>query len=195
MRLTIPFPADKRLSLEITLRGKYIKGITFSLSGNDNKNPGSSQNRLFENSSPLAQHIHDEFFNYFNDPAYRFSLEYQLEKATVFQQRVWQALTMIPGGEVRTYSELADLLGSSPRAVGNACRMNPLPIMIPCHRVVSVAGIGGYAGDSVKNQKGPINYLAIKQWLLAHEQGLLAHEQELVEHEKGLLKDETAKPE
>lgn len=65
---------------------------------------------------------------------------------TPFQQRVWQALRQIPRGEVRTYGELARQLGSSPRAVGGACRANPLPVFVPCHRVVSAQGLGGFSG-------------------------------------------------
>ena len=62
-----------------------------------------------------------------------------------------------------TYGEMAKKLDSSPRAVGNACRANPLPIIIPCHRVVSQSGIGGYGGHT----EGEV--LAIKEWLLHHE--------------------------
>lgn len=82
---------------------------------------------------------------------------------TRFQQRVWQALQNIPSGETLTYGELAKQLNSSPRAVGQACRNNPIPIIIPCHRVVSASGLGGYAGDT----GGKL--MAIKKWLLRHE--------------------------
>ena len=82
---------------------------------------------------------------------------------TVFQRRVWRALQRIPVGEVRTYGELATELGSCARAVAQACRANPLPILIPCHRVVSASGLGGYMGQS----DGPL--LEIKRWLLHHE--------------------------
>ena len=77
--------------------------------------------------------------------------------------RVWQALQKIPYGEVKTYGQLAKELKSSARAVGNACRANPIPIVIPCHRIVAVSGIGGYAGKT----DGPV--LERKRWLLAHE--------------------------
>ena len=65
---------------------------------------------------------------------------------TAFQQKVLKQLLLIPYGETRTYGEIAKTLKTSPRAVGNACRNNPLPIIIPCHRVVAANGIGGYAG-------------------------------------------------
>ena len=84
-------------------------------------------------------------------------------RGTEFQLRVWQALRQIPSGQTRTYGDLAHRLRSSPRAVGNACRNNPLPLLIPCHRVVSAAGIGGFSGCTEGH------WLEIKQWLLEHE--------------------------
>ena len=67
---------------------------------------------------------------------------------TVFQENVLKQLLLIPYGETRTYGEIAKILKTSPRAVGNACRNNPVPIIIPCHRVVAANGIGGYAGET-----------------------------------------------
>jgi len=82
---------------------------------------------------------------------------------TVFQKSVWKELRKIPLGETRTYGEIAKILNSSPRAVGNACRQNPVPIIVPCHRVVSANGIGGFAGK-IKGRE-----INIKRWLLNHE--------------------------
>ncbi len=82
---------------------------------------------------------------------------------TSFRQRVWQRLQRIPPGEVMTYGALAYELGSSPRAVAGACRDNPIPILIPCHRVVAAKGAGGYMGKTAGRA------LAIKLWLLQHE--------------------------
>jgi methylated-DNA-[protein]-cysteine S-methyltransferase len=59
---------------------------------------------------------------------------------------VWQALCEIPSGSVRTYSDIARAVGGSPRAVGGANGRNPIPIVIPCHRVVASGGLGGYSG-------------------------------------------------
>ena len=81
---------------------------------------------------------------------------------TSFQQRVWMAMRAIPPGETVTYGELARRLGSEPRAVGGACGANPLPIVIPCHRVVAANGAGGYSG---------CGGLATKARLLALENG------------------------
>jgi len=66
---------------------------------------------------------------------------------TDFQRRVWTEMQKIKPGQVKTYGEIAGTLGSSPRAVGNACGANPIPILIPCHRVVAQNSLGGYTGD------------------------------------------------
>ena len=66
---------------------------------------------------------------------------------TTFQKSVWQALLTIPYGQVQTYSQLADQLNSSPRAVGNAVGKNPVLLIVPCHRVVGQDGrLTGYSG-------------------------------------------------
>ena len=82
---------------------------------------------------------------------------------TPFQRRVWERMSAIPAGEVLSYGALAGELGTSARAVGGACRANPIPIVIPCHRVVAAHGLGGYSGE-----RGG-DWLAKKRWLLAHE--------------------------
>lgn len=80
---------------------------------------------------------------------------------TVFQHKVWAALQAIPHGETRSYGELARQLGSSARAVGQANGANPIPLLIPCHRVLAAGGaLGGYSGGD-----GP----PTKRWLLEHE--------------------------
>ena len=66
---------------------------------------------------------------------------------TDFQRRVWKEMQKIKPGRVKTYGEIAKTLHSSPRAVGNACGANPIPILIPCHRVVAQSSLGGYSGD------------------------------------------------
>ncbi len=66
-------------------------------------------------------------------------------RGTPFQQKVWRQLLTIPPGETATYGELAAAIGSAPRAVGGAVGRNPVPIIIPCHRVVAAAGLGGFS--------------------------------------------------
>ncbi|MDD3518952.1 MAG: methylated-DNA--[protein]-cysteine S-methyltransferase [Chromatiales bacterium] len=112
--------------------------------------------------SPLLDHVAAQLAAYFRDPATGFDLPL-VPKGTVFQQRVWQALRDIPAGTTRSYGELSRELGTSARAVGGACAANPIPIVIPCHRVVSARGVGGYDGHT----SGPV--LARKIWLLEHE--------------------------
>jgi methylated-DNA-[protein]-cysteine S-methyltransferase len=99
---------------------------------------------------------------YFADGRAGFHLPLSVQ-GTAFQQRVWAALRAIPAGCTRTYGDIARELGSAPRAVGQACRANPLPIMVPCHRVVGRSGLGGFAGDTSGRK------LAVKRWLLSHE--------------------------
>lgn len=65
-----------------------------------------------------------------------------------FNQRVWAAMQQIPHGQTRSYGELAMEIGSAPRAVGRACGHNPIPIVIPCHRVLGRNGLGGYSGGT-----------------------------------------------
>ncbi len=65
---------------------------------------------------------------------------------SLFKRRVWNALLTIPFGETRTYGEIASMAETSPRAIGQANRLNPIPVLIPCHRVVGRAGRGGYSG-------------------------------------------------
>jgi len=99
---------------------------------------------------------------YFQNPAYLPSLDLELG-GTPFQRRVWRALQRIPCGNTLTYGELARKLGTSARAIGGACRENPAPIVVPCHRVVAATGAGGFMGQS----RG--RALGIKSWLLCHE--------------------------
>ena len=74
---------------------------------------------------------------------------------SAFQQRTWLALRDIPCGQTRSYGELAEQLGSAPRAVGGACAKNPLPVIIPCHRVrADDRSLGGYSGkDGIKTKR------------------------------------------
>ncbi len=110
----------------------------------------------------FAKEVCAQLTAYFDDANFQFDLPLKLS-GTEHQLKVWQALRDIPCGQVRTYGELAAVLHSSPRAVGQACGNNPIPIVIPCHRVVSKAGLGGFM------HRGDSGALNIKQWLLSHE--------------------------
>ena len=111
-----------------------------------------------------AQLAVEQLLAYCDNADYRFTLPLKVA-GTDFQKGVWDAISSIPRGSVRTYGELAKHVGSAPRAVGQACGANWFPIVVPCHRVTSAAGLGGFA-----NSDDPNSYLlGIKRWLLAHE--------------------------
>jgi methylated-DNA-[protein]-cysteine S-methyltransferase len=97
-----------------------------------------------------------------NNPSYRFALPTK-PHGSIFRHAVWEQITAIPCGETRRYGDLAKALQSSPRAVGQACGDNPLPIIVPCHRVLSATGLGGF------NHSISGDLTGIKQWLLARE--------------------------
>lgn len=107
---------------------------------------------------------------YFADADYRFDLPL-MEAGSAFQRRVWDAICTIPRGSVRTYGQVAKLLESAPRAVGQACGANWFPLVIPCHRVTASGGLGGFANHDEENGF----HLSVKRWLLRHE-GALALE-------------------
>jgi methylated-DNA-[protein]-cysteine S-methyltransferase len=84
-----------------------------------------------------------------------FQSELDLSSGTPFQISVWRELLKIPYGNVRTYREIAEKIGNprAARAVGNAAGANPIPIIIPCHRVIGVNGLGGYScGIQIKKK-------------------------------------------
>jgi methylated-DNA-[protein]-cysteine S-methyltransferase len=114
------------------------------------------------NSTKLMKNIINQLENYLKNPDSTFNLPLA-PQGTAFQQKVWQTLQNIPSGETRTYGELAKQLNTSPRAIGNACRANPIPVIIPCHRVVGQNNDGGFMGKTTGQS------LKIKQWLLEHE--------------------------
>jgi methylated-DNA-[protein]-cysteine S-methyltransferase len=115
----------------------------------------SPQNRLAERACAQIE-------RYVEDPQYRFDLPLA-RGGTDFQRRVWRKISAIEAGRTRSYGELARELGSAARAVGQACGANPLPLVVPCHRVLAAGGIGGFG-----HHEGGF-HLAVKRWLLAHE--------------------------
>lgn len=93
----------------------------------------------------LADRLRSELASYFAGDAKGFTVPLQIA-GTAFQQRFLNALTRIPYGETRSYGALAAQLGVSAQAIGQACGANPLPILVPCHRVLGAATLGGYSG-------------------------------------------------
>jgi methylated-DNA-[protein]-cysteine S-methyltransferase len=137
----IPFTItgfDKaNLSLAITITDRGLAGIDYVY---DLPAQGPADK--------LGQEVVRQLECYFKDP---------------FQQRLWRALKKVPPGTVDTYGQLARELNSGAQAVGQACRRNPVPVVVPCHRIVSQQGMGGYAGE-VDGEK-----MSIKRALLTHE--------------------------
>ena len=104
---------------------------------------------------------------YLDDPRFVFDLPLQLA-GTRHRLAVWEAMQRIPVGTTRTYGELASELRSSARAVGGACGANPIPLVVPCHRVIGAhRALGGFMGARVEGFE-----LGIKRWLLGHEGAL-----------------------
>jgi methylated-DNA-[protein]-cysteine S-methyltransferase len=134
-----------------------LTGIDFLAPGATGQRPANS----------FAKRTGEQLAAYFADSDFHFDLALK-PGGTLHQNKVWQAMRAIPPGQVQTYGELAVRLESSPRAVGQACGNNPLPILIPCHRVVGKSGMGGFM-----HHNGGYA-LEIKRWLLVHEHFLPA---------------------
>ncbi len=139
--------------LALVQAGEALAGIAF-LTG---------RHRLRPAATPLLREAAVQLARYFADPSWCFDLPL-VEQGTPFQRRTWAALRAIPRGETRSYGQLAATLGTGPRAVGDACRANPLVVVTPCHRVIAAGGgCGGFAGATTGQP------LRTKRWLLAHE--------------------------
>jgi methylated-DNA-[protein]-cysteine S-methyltransferase len=115
----------------------------------------------------VAERACAQIERYVGDPEFRFDLPLA-RRGTPFQRRVWAKIAAIGAGRTRSYGELALELRSAPRAVGQACGANPLPLVVPCHRVLAASGIGGFA-----HHEGGF-HLSVKRWLLAHEGAAVA---------------------
>ena len=102
-------------------------------------------NRPAGNGSPLLAEAVRQLQAYFDGKLSRFDLPLA-PAGSDFEKRVWSAMQQIPYGETRCYGDLAADISSAPRPVGRACGHNPIPIVIPCHRVLAKAGLGGYSG-------------------------------------------------
>jgi methylated-DNA-[protein]-cysteine S-methyltransferase len=116
-----------------------------------------------EPQNPLAREVCQQLNEYLINPNFKFDLSLHIS-GTTHQRRVWQAIQTIPSGLTRSYADIATQLHSAPRAVGQACGANRLPLVIPCHRVIAKnGGLGGFmnASDGIP--------IAIKSWLLRHE--------------------------
>ena len=144
--------------LVVTWEGANLRGLELA--------PAGEPDHSLTASSPTGQtvpsRVRQALAEYFRDGTLGLDLPVA-PLGTDFQRRVWAALRAIPPGTTRTYGELARELGTSPRAIGGACRANPCLIAVPCHRVVARDGLGGFTGERGGER------LAVKCWLLRHE--------------------------
>jgi methylated-DNA-[protein]-cysteine S-methyltransferase len=114
----------------------------------ETKMPGIRAVEDIERTSPVLNEAEKQIREYLEGKRKKLDFPYEMI-GTEFQKEVWKEMSRIPYGEIRSYGELADETGKprAARAVGNACNRNPLPIIIPCHRVVgadgSLVGFGG----------------------------------------------------
>ena len=96
--------------------------------------------------SPLLKAAKNEIIEYFNNKRKKFSIPLN-PTGTSFQKSVWAIIAKIPYGQTRTYSEIANQINSAPRPIGGACGKNPIPILIPCHRVIGTNNkLTGFSG-------------------------------------------------
>jgi len=108
-----------------------------------------------------------QLMSYFDNAAFVFDLPVRLS-GSKHQLDVWHAMQKIQAGTTMTYGQIAAQIDSNARAVGAACGKNPVPIVVPCHRIVAANGLGGFMGGKRDDP------LAIKRWLLTHEGVALA---------------------
>lgn len=109
--------------------------------------------------SPLLNRAAAQLDQYFNRLRCEFDLPLRVD-ASPAQTRICAAIAAIPHGETRSYGDIARDLDMSAQAVGRGCGGNPIPIFIPCHRVLGAQGLGGFSGGAG---------VETKVWLLRHE--------------------------
>jgi len=144
------------LTLRLVAGNTGLRAIVFGEPESEDRGDGDAH--------PVLREAINQLNAYFAGSLREFDLPLEMI-GTDFQMRVWRGLCEIPYGETRSYRDLAIALGkpTAVRAVGAANGANPLPIVVPCHRVIGASGsLVGYGGG-----------LALKKRLLALEQGLL----------------------
>lgn len=153
---------------ELTLVGSASALVALHLPGSDDAPPRATDRRPPEperGQTRLLERVAAQLREYFAGERRTFDVALAAN-GTPFQHRVWDALLGIPYGELRSYGEIAKVIGkpAASRAVGAANGRNPIAIIVPCHRVIGASGnLTGYGGG-----------LPTKQWLLEHEQRFAA---------------------
>ena len=115
-----------------------------------------------ENNDPLAKEVARQLDAYFTRRLFDFGLPLA-PLHSKFEAGIRQCMVDIPFGEMRNYGELADDLGSASQAAGQACSPSPVPIIVPCHRVVAAGGkLGGYSvGNGAPTKRKLLNHEAV----------------------------------
>ncbi len=111
-----------------------------------------------QHETPLLLETLNQLEQYFDGERQAFDLPLN-PHGTPYQRRVWDALLAIPYGETRTYGEIAAIAGGVSRSVGGANSRNPIPIIIPCHRVLAATGLGGFSGGEGPETKRRLLHL------------------------------------
>lgn len=140
-------------TLTLSSNGRAITRVTWFRAGDDVGNADSD---------PILEAAKAEIDRYFSGRLTEFQTPVHLEGSPL-QLSVWQAMRTIPFGQVLTYGDVAKAVGSEPQAVGTACGQNPIPVIVPCHRIVGAGGnLTGFSGG---------NGIETKAYLLDLESG------------------------
>ena len=113
--------------------------------------------------------VRDQLDLYFKKKLTKFTIPYVLS-GTNYQKRVLKEVANICFGDQKTYSDIAQKINTHPRPVGNACRENPIQLLIPCHRVIGKNNIGGFSGEDIRVNG---DMMVVKKNLLALEKEMI----------------------
>lgn len=128
MKRSIPSPFGP---LVVTVRNGAVAQVTWG-------------NTRWDDADPLLDRAQAQLEGYFAGARRDFDLPLEIS-GSAFQRDVCAAISAIPFGETLTYGEIARRLGAPPQAVGQACGHNPIPVIVPCHRVLAANGLGGFS--------------------------------------------------
>ena len=140
-------------TISVISTGKGISRVIFGRDGFKEYVSGLNGAKLVEGGE--VEESLNKIKLYLEGKLKEFHIKVDLSSGTPFQVSVWRELLKIPYGKVKTYGEVADKIGKplTARAVGNAVGANPIPIIVPCHRVVATSGLGGYScGIEIKKK-------------------------------------------
>lgn len=151
------------------MNGQYVSPfgmITFTVEDGFLVGMAFSDETVQLSDHPVIKKIHSALDLYFKHQSQTFDIDLKFMRGTPFQKEVWERLLAIPYGQTKSYLDIAREINNEKavRAVGQACKRNPIGIIVPCHRVIGKDGsMTGYSGK---------DYVDLKKKLLIHEQGL-----------------------